>query len=121
VRDAVILPSRRSACRGVADNEERRLVGGARIGSPEGASDSGAHLVEAVGAIHGPVVARKEGHKCLSAALGANGRVHFSLSPVAAPSSDAQSSVLLGDGSAALTSLRLVDQSLAGVELLLAR
>src|SRR5688572_23400380 len=120
MRNAVILPSRRP------ERDESRAHKSAASSAAltsvcvVGASGSGAHLVEAVGAVHGPVVARKEGHERLSTALGTRGRVHLSLSPVAAPARDAQGSVLLGDGSAALASLRLVHQPLAGVELLFA-
>src|SRR5688500_4174682 len=93
--------------------------GGAVIGPGKG-SGPGADLVEAVRAVHRPVVAREERHERLSAALGADGGVHLALAPVGPSGADAEGAVLLGDGAAALAALRLVDEPLAGVELLLA-
>jgi len=66
-------------------------------------------LVEAIRAVHGPVVAREEGHERLAAALGADRRVHLALAPVYAATPDAEGPILLGDGTAALASLWLVD------------
>ena len=100
--------------------ERRRASAAPSLAS--GGSGAGTHLVEAVRAVDRTIVAREEWHEGLSATLGADRGMHLALTaiPVASPS-DPQGSILLCDGSAALAALGLVDQPLAGVELLLAR
>src|SRR3990170_3350927 len=82
-------------------------------------SGAGANLVEAVRAVDRSIVAREERHQGLAPALGADRGVHLALPPVPAAGADPQRTVLLGDGAAALATLGLVDEALAGVELLL--
>jgi len=92
-------------------------AGGAQI-QAGGLSGAGSHLVEAVGAVDRTVVARQERHERLAAALRAHGGMHLPLAPVPVSAPDPEGPVLLGDGTTALASLRLIDESLAGIELL---
>src|SRR5688500_11210804 len=109
----------------MTDMERRRrpqLRGGCNPTAGRESSGAGADLVEAIRAVHRSVVAGEEGHERLSTALRAHRGVHLSLSAVAAVrgATDAECPVLLCDRAAALATLWLVDQALAGVELLLA-
>src|SRR5687768_1430304 len=110
----------------MTDMERRRrpqLRGGCHPSAGRGSSGAGADLVEAIRAVHRSVVAWQERHERLPAALGAHRRVHLALSAIAAVrgATDPERPVLLRDRAAALATLWLVDQALAGVELLLAR
>jgi len=120
-----MLPHAAKALERVTDGERQHAARWAALFIGEVFRDSGpgANLVEAVGAVDRPVVAWKEWHECLPAALRADCGVHLALPTVTvlAAASDAKGAILLRDGSAALAALWLVHQPLAGVELLLAR